>query len=126
MKNELLAARASDLRDVGGRVLRLITGTESDPIEFPPDTILIAEDLTPSDTASLDRTPRARLLHHHRRRVLARRDPGALAGAARDRRDRGASARDPGGHQRDPRRHEGHAAAAARAKTSCARFASGS
>ncbi len=56
MKNALLAARASDLRDVGGRVLRLITGTASDPVEFPKDTILIAEDLTPSDTASLDRT----------------------------------------------------------------------
>ncbi len=56
MKNELLAARASDLRDVGGRVLRLITGSEAGPIVFPKDTILIAEDLTPSDTASLDRT----------------------------------------------------------------------
>ena len=37
----------------------------------PPGTILIAEDLTPSDTAQLDRTQGRRLRHHRRRRVLA-------------------------------------------------------
>ena len=37
-------------------MLRLLTGSEAGPVEFPKDTILIAEDLTPSDTASLDRT----------------------------------------------------------------------
>jgi len=55
MKNELLAARANDLRDVGRRVLRLITGTTEEKRSFPAETILVAEDLTPSDTANLDR-----------------------------------------------------------------------
>src|SRR4029079_12479235 len=31
-------------------------GTETKPAEYPPNTILIAEDITPTDTASLDRT----------------------------------------------------------------------
>lgn len=56
MANELLAARAHDLRDVGRRVLVLLTGAVEPIPEFPPDSILIAEDLSPSDTASLDRT----------------------------------------------------------------------
>jgi len=55
MSNELLAARANDLRDVGRRVLRLLLGAGEEKREFPPETILIAEDLTPSDTAALDR-----------------------------------------------------------------------
>ncbi len=55
MSNELLAARANDLRDVGRRVLRILLGVGEEKREFPPETILIAEDLTPSDTAALDR-----------------------------------------------------------------------
>ena len=55
LRNELLAGRANDLRDVGRRVLAIITGTPLEEPQAPPDTILIAEDLTPSDTARLDR-----------------------------------------------------------------------
>jgi phosphocarrier protein FPr len=56
-RNELLAARANDLRDLGRRVLRLLAGeaqAEAAPA-FPPRAILIAEDLAPSETAGLDR-----------------------------------------------------------------------
>jgi len=56
LRNQLLAQRANDLRDVGLRVLSILTGTESKPPEYPANSILIAEDLTPSDTASLERT----------------------------------------------------------------------
>ncbi len=56
LKNELLAARATDLRDVGERVLRLVVGDQPRQVEMPEETILIAEDLTPSDTATLDRS----------------------------------------------------------------------
>jgi phosphocarrier protein FPr len=56
LRNELLAQRANDLRDVGTRVLAILTGTETKAAEYPPNTILIAEDLAPSDTAALDRT----------------------------------------------------------------------
>jgi phosphocarrier protein FPr len=55
MKNQLLAQRANDLRDVGLRVLAILTGTSLAKPDYPPRCVLIAEDLTPSDTASLDR-----------------------------------------------------------------------
>lgn len=56
LKNEVLAGRANDVRDVGQRVLEEITGQRSEKAELPAGSILIAEDLTPSDTATLDRT----------------------------------------------------------------------
>jgi multiphosphoryl transfer protein len=56
MKNQLLAQRANDLRDVGLRVLALLPGSALAKAEYPPNSVLIAEDLTPSDTATLDRT----------------------------------------------------------------------
>jgi multiphosphoryl transfer protein len=56
LKNELLAQRATDVRDVGQRVLEEVTGQRREKAEIPEGTILVAEDLTPSDTASLDRT----------------------------------------------------------------------
>ncbi len=53
--NERLAGRAADLHDVGQRVLRLLTGTQSTEIHLPNEpVILVADDLTPSDTARLD------------------------------------------------------------------------
>jgi phosphoenolpyruvate-protein phosphotransferase len=55
-RNELLAQRATDVRDVGQRVLEEVTGQRREKAEIPEGTILVAEDLTPSDTASLDRT----------------------------------------------------------------------
>ena len=56
LRNQLLAQRANDLRDVGLRVLALLTGTEVRAPEYPANAVLIAEDLTPSDTAALDRS----------------------------------------------------------------------
>ncbi|BCS89886.1 phosphoenolpyruvate--protein phosphotransferase [Pseudodesulfovibrio sediminis] len=54
-KDEVLAARAMDLRDVGRRVLRHLAGVVQDEPFIPTEpVILIAEDLTPSDTAQLD------------------------------------------------------------------------
>ncbi len=55
LDNELLAARATDLDDVGARVLRLLAGVAEEEL-FQPEkpVILVAEDLTPSDTAGLD------------------------------------------------------------------------
>jgi phosphocarrier protein FPr len=56
LKNQLLAGRATDMRDVGRRVLHLLVGRDDDSYEVPPDSIVVAEDLAPSDAASLDRT----------------------------------------------------------------------
>lgn len=55
LDNELLAQRANDVRDVGLRVLRILTGADATEIKYPHGTILLAEDLTPSDMANLDR-----------------------------------------------------------------------
>ncbi|PSB14833.1 phosphoenolpyruvate--protein phosphotransferase, partial [filamentous cyanobacterium CCP2] len=56
LQNELLAQRANDLRDVGERVLRILTGVSTEEVRYPENTILVAEDLTPSDMANLDRS----------------------------------------------------------------------
>jgi phosphoenolpyruvate-protein phosphotransferase len=51
----LLAGRATDLRDVGTRVLRRLAGVVEEASDLSPEpVILLAEDLTPSDAASLD------------------------------------------------------------------------
>jgi phosphoenolpyruvate-protein phosphotransferase len=56
LNNELMANRANDLRDVGRRVLRLLTGASvPKQTELKHGAILIAENLTPSDTVQIDR-----------------------------------------------------------------------
>lgn len=55
LDNDVMAERANDIRDVGMRVLRLITRTPTEAIRPPDNAIIIAEDLTPSETAHLDR-----------------------------------------------------------------------
>ncbi len=55
LQNERMAGRAMDLHDVGQRVLRLLADTEHNDLELPDENvILVADDLTPSDTAKLD------------------------------------------------------------------------
>lgn len=54
--NALLRERGNDIRDVGRRVLALLAGVQSTQPELPADTILVAEELSPSDTASFDRS----------------------------------------------------------------------
>ena len=56
LDNELLAGRGADLHDVGRRVLHLLVGQEAEAPEVPFDSIIVAEDLVPSEAASLDRT----------------------------------------------------------------------
>ena len=50
----LLAARALDLRDVGEQVLARLLGIERQQMVLSEPSILVAEDLTPSDTLHLD------------------------------------------------------------------------
>ncbi|MDS0261282.1 phosphoenolpyruvate--protein phosphotransferase [Haloarcula sp. S1CR25-12] len=50
-----MAERADDLRDVRDRLLRLLTGGERvDLADLPEGSVVLAERLTPSDTAQLD------------------------------------------------------------------------
>lgn len=56
LNNELMANRANDLIDVGNRVLSTLAPVENAAMpEFGAGTILLAENLTPSQTAQLDR-----------------------------------------------------------------------
>ena len=55
IENDRLAERAADLHDIGQRVLRLLAGAEQSESRLPEEpVILVADDLTPSDTAQLD------------------------------------------------------------------------
>lgn len=60
LNDPLLAARAADIHDVGYRVLRLLVGADDEGVRLPSHPVIVAaNDLTPSDTASL---PRDRVL----------------------------------------------------------------
>lgn len=54
MEDEYMRARAEDVLDVGRRVLGQLLGTERPSLAFATPSILVATDLTPSDTAQLD------------------------------------------------------------------------
>jgi phosphoenolpyruvate-protein phosphotransferase len=56
MENEYFAARAADVRDVGQRVLRLLMAApEEDAAVLTHAAIVLARNLTPSDTVRLDK-----------------------------------------------------------------------
>ena len=54
LPDPLLAARALDLKDAGERVIAVLLGLERRAIVLREPSILVAEDLTPSDTLQLD------------------------------------------------------------------------
>ncbi len=56
LDNPLLRERGNDIRDVGRRVLALLAGVTTAQVVMPEGSILIAEELSPSDTAALDRS----------------------------------------------------------------------
>lgn len=56
IENEYLRARAADVVDVGQRVLRVLAGSERGSFELTEPAVLIAAELTPSDTAQLNRS----------------------------------------------------------------------
>lgn len=56
LPDEYLRERAADVRDVADRVLRNLLGRQVRALDnLPPNTIVIAHDLSPSDTSALDR-----------------------------------------------------------------------
>ncbi|WP_320046333.1 phosphoenolpyruvate--protein phosphotransferase [uncultured Ilyobacter sp.] len=55
LEDEYLRERAADLRDIGNRWLHNILGHDlGDLSSLEPNTVIIAKDLTPSDTAQID------------------------------------------------------------------------
>nr|WP_300002872.1 phosphoenolpyruvate--protein phosphotransferase [Tissierella sp.] len=56
IEDEYLKARAADLKDVSNRVLRILLDKESiDLMSIDEKSIIVAEDLTPSDTAAMNK-----------------------------------------------------------------------
>ena len=57
MKDEYFAARATDILDVSNRVLRILLGVaESPTAALKEPSVIVADDLTPSDTVMLDKS----------------------------------------------------------------------
>ncbi|MEH2318898.1 phosphoenolpyruvate--protein phosphotransferase [Nostoc sp.] len=56
LEDSYLQERVDDVVDVGQRVLRLLAGNAPTNLHLQEAVILVATDLTPSDTAGLDRT----------------------------------------------------------------------
>ncbi|MBA4055882.1 MAG: phosphoenolpyruvate--protein phosphotransferase [Marivirga sp.] len=54
MDNEYLRGRAADVQDIGDRILKNLSSADKEEIHFMPDTIIIAEDISPSYTITFD------------------------------------------------------------------------
>ena len=53
LEDSYLQARASDLKDIGIRVLQILTNASTISLELPQQSIIIASDLTPSEVAQI-------------------------------------------------------------------------
>ncbi len=56
ISNEYLAARAADVKDVAQRVLRILSGGAAQHAGLEVAAVIVAEDLAPSDTVTLDKS----------------------------------------------------------------------
>ena len=54
MEDEYMRARSADIKDIGARILKHLNKQYSDTANFNPGTIIIADDISPSDTISMD------------------------------------------------------------------------
>jgi phosphoenolpyruvate-protein phosphotransferase/dihydroxyacetone kinase phosphotransfer subunit len=54
LKDSYLQARAIDVSDVGNQVLQLLTGKQVETLDLQEPGILVADELTPSETVQLD------------------------------------------------------------------------
>jgi len=55
MEDEYMKERAADIKDVGERIIKNLLGISTDNFTFSENVIVIAKDLTPSDTAQMDK-----------------------------------------------------------------------
>lgn len=54
LDDEYFRERGQDFRDIGRQIIKGISGPDSDEASLPDDAIIIAEELTPSQTAALE------------------------------------------------------------------------
>ncbi|MBW7885553.1 MAG: phosphoenolpyruvate--protein phosphotransferase [Caldilineaceae bacterium] len=56
MSGAMFQQRAADVEDIGRRLLRLLRDESDEALELPPNALIVANDLLPSQTATLDRS----------------------------------------------------------------------
>ncbi len=54
MPDEYMRARAADVKDISERMLKILSGSEAEAEELGENSIIVAPDLTPSETVQLD------------------------------------------------------------------------
>lgn len=55
MDDEYMKARAADIKDISQRVIRILAGISEDGIQADEPVIVVAEDLSPSETVKMDK-----------------------------------------------------------------------
>ncbi|MCD8362659.1 MAG: phosphoenolpyruvate--protein phosphotransferase [Lachnospiraceae bacterium] len=56
MDDEYMRGRAADVKDISGRVISILNGTQMSPEAMPEPVIILAEDLAPSETVQFDKS----------------------------------------------------------------------
>ena len=54
MADEYMRARAADVKDISERLVKILSGEDGSEEELAPNSIIVAPDLTPSETVQLD------------------------------------------------------------------------
>ena len=65
MDDQYMQARAADIRDISGRVVNILTGQGTAGMEMDQPVILMADDLTPSETVQLDKSKLLGIITRH-------------------------------------------------------------
>ncbi len=56
MDDEYMKARAADIRDISGRLVRILSGNEEVDMDDMEPSIIVADDLSPSETVQMDKS----------------------------------------------------------------------
>ena len=73
-----MKARSADVKDISGRVIRILAGIGDGSIASEEPVILLADDLTPSETVSLDKSKILRICNPQRFSKFPYSDSGTL------------------------------------------------
>lgn len=65
MDNEYMQARSADVRDVSNRLISILTDTPFELGEIPENSVVCADDITPSEAAALDKSKTAAFVTAH-------------------------------------------------------------
>ena len=56
MDDEYMRARAADIKDISNRLIRILCGSDEENLEASEPVIVVAEDLSPSETVQMDKS----------------------------------------------------------------------